>query len=178
MITDVSARARAVDRRTALALALLVVVLAVPYLLRGPKLFLDDWWVLRNRHFSGVLGAAGHQQAVSRPGAWLVFTGAFGLIGRHPVPLYVLQTALNAAIAASLFLVLRRFVTWGLATAVVVVRALLPNHSAMDHWASTLAIVVALLLLLVGAVLLIRACDGDGHPWAAIALLIWSKSNP
>ncbi|MBV8297149.1 MAG: hypothetical protein JO085_09950, partial [Acidimicrobiia bacterium] len=163
-------RHQLLDRRTALLLALLVVLLAVPYAVRGPKLLLDDWWVLRNRHFSGVLGTGGHQQAVARPGAWLVFTAAFGIIGRHPAPLYVLQTLLNAVAAALLFFVLRRFVSWGLATAVVVVRALLANHSAMDHWASTLAIVVALVLLLLGALLLIRACDRDGPPWAAIAL--------
>ncbi|MBV8161780.1 MAG: hypothetical protein JO265_12720 [Acidimicrobiia bacterium] len=167
-------RARVSDRTTIVGLALLVIVLALPYAVRGPKLFLDDWWVLRNRQFSGTLGAAGHQQAVARPGAWLVFTLAFGVFGRHPLPLYVLQTLLNAAVAALLYLVLHRFLSRELAAAVVVVRAVLPNHSAMDHWASTLTIVVALLLLLVGGVLLIRACDRQQRPWAAVALFVAS----
>jgi hypothetical protein len=152
------------------ALALLVVVLAVPYAVRGPKLLLDDWWVLRNLQFHGILAAAGHAQAVARPGAWLVFNLAFGLFGRHPLPLYLLQTALNAAVAVLLFFVLRRLLSRPLAAAVVAVRAVLPNHSAMDHWASTLAVVSALLLLLLGAWLLIRACDERRAPWLAVAL--------
>ena len=164
----------AVDRRIAAALVVLVVMLAAPYAVRGPKLILDDWWVLRNRRFAGVLATAGHSQAVSRPGAWLVFTIAFGLLGRHPLALYVVQTALNVAVTLALFAVLRRFLGPPLAGAVVAVRALLPNHSAMDHWASTLAIVVSLLLLLGGARSLIGACDHNRPAWISAALFAMS----
>jgi hypothetical protein len=156
------------DWAVATALVGLAAARAVPYLVRGPKLFLDDWWALRNARFSGAFGAAGHEQLIARPGAWLVFNIEFGLIGRHPVALYLVQTALNAGVVVALFIVARRFLGPWTAAGVSATWALLPNHSAMDHWASTMQIVVALLFLTVGVGLVARATDRGTGMWPAI----------
>ena len=158
-------------RLVVIGLVLLVAALALPYALRGPKLLLDDWPVVRNRHFDGVLATAGHNQLRARPGAWLVYTLTFGLVGPHPLALYAVQVALDAAVVVALFLAARRFVPQRVAAAVAVVWALLPNHSTLEHWASTVNVVVCLLLLLAGVVLLARACERGSGVWPAVACL-------
>src|SRR2546426_771949 len=106
-MTDVRRREA---RLAVVALLVLVAALAVPYALRGPKLLLDDFPVLRNRHFDGVLATAGRNQLRARPGAWLVYTLTFGTIGPHPLALYALQVVLDAAVVVTLFFAARRFV--------------------------------------------------------------------
>src|SRR5207244_872284 len=81
----------------------LVVVLALPYAFAGPRIILDDWFFLRNAHFDGAFSAGGARQLMGRPGAWLLYAFQFGIVGRRPLALYVLQTAANAAVAVALF---------------------------------------------------------------------------
>ena len=164
------------DRAWMAGLAFLAILVGLPYAVMGPKLFLDDWWVLRNRHFTGVLSTAGHAQLLARPGAWLTFTVEFGLLGRHPLILYLVQTALNAAIAALLFAALRNFVSRPLAAGTSAAWVLLPDHGSLAHWASAMQAVMCLLLLLGGTVLLARVADQGGAALraAAIALLAGS----
>ncbi|MHB8669891.1 MAG: hypothetical protein ACYDAD_04905 [Acidimicrobiales bacterium] len=162
------------DRRLMGALAGLVIALAVPYALAGPGLLMDDWWVLRNRRFSGVLATAGHRQLLARPGAWLVFTFDLGTIGRHPLILFLVQTAVNAAAAVLIYVALRRFLSPGLAFAVPALRAILPNHAAMDHWASNMGAVVCLLLLAAGTVVLERAVDRNRSMALAVCCFVGS----
>lgn len=148
--------------RLRVAVAALVafrIVVAVPFALRGPGLLLDDWWVLRNVHFHGVWAGAGHGQALARPGAWLLFNLLFGIIGPHPLALYVVLTAANVVVTILLFAVLRRVLHEGVALAATVTWVLLPNHATLDHWASTINIVVALGFALGGIVLLDRGYE-------------------
>ena len=143
----------------------LVVALAVPYALAGPRLILDDWFFLRNAHFDGALSAGGARQLAGRPGAWLLYAFQFGVIGRRPMALYALQTLANAAVAVALFAAARRFVHRGVALGIAAGWVLLPNHASLSRWFSTFPAVVALLLVLIGVILL----DGDQRrPWLAI----------
>jgi hypothetical protein len=150
--------------RAVWALVVLVVALAVPYALSGPRLILDDWFFLRNAHFDGAFSAGGARQLAGRPGSWLLYAFQFGVVGRRPMALYALQTAANAAVAVALFAAARRFVSRRLALAVAVVWVLLPNHASLSRWFSTFPAVVALVLVLVGIIVL----DAGRRPWLAI----------
>ena len=143
----------------------LVVALALPYALAGPRIILDDWFFLRNAHFDGAFSAGGARQLMGRPGAWLVYAFQFGIVGRRPLALYVLQTAANAAVAVALLVAARRFLDRGVAFAVAAVWVALPNHSSLSRWFSTLPAVVALLLVLIGLLVL----DTGRRPWLATA---------
>ena len=162
------------DRRVAAGLVVLVAVVAVPFAVLGPKFILDDWFTVYWRTFQGVLWTGGHGQLRARPGAWLTFLVEFGLVGRHPLAVFALQTALNAAIAVSLFLVARRALPRPTAAVVSVVWVLLQDHSSLDHWASTMPSQVSLLLLLLGILALFRSVDRRARGAGAVALLVAS----
>lgn len=135
--------------------ALTVVVFGV-YGVLGTDFVLDDWFTLRNAHFDGVWAAAGKDQAVARPGARLVYAAVFGLIGRHPLPVLVVQALVAGATATVFFIVLRRFVVPSLALLAATVWIVLPNHTSLEVWASASNIAVALLLALAACLLLAR----------------------
>jgi hypothetical protein len=162
------------ERQVVVALVVLALVLALPYVLIGPRLVLDDWWLLRNRHFGGVLATAPTSETTARPGAWVVFTLTYGLIGAHPLVLYLVQTMLNVAVTIMLFRTARRFLPLGPAGTIAAVWAILPNHASLDHWAATINVVVALLLLLTGVHLLGRDDYGRGADVVAVAYLVAS----
>ena len=155
-------------RRAEWLLVGLVVALALPYALAGPRIILDDWFFLRNAHFDGAFSAGGARQLMGRPGAWLLYAFQFGVIGRRPLALYVLQTAANAAVAVALFAAARRFVDRSVAFAIAAVWVVLPNHSSLSRWFSTFPAVVALLLVLIGLVVL----DTGRRPWVATACFV------
>ncbi|MCU1450516.1 MAG: hypothetical protein JWP02_2686 [Acidimicrobiales bacterium] len=152
----------------------LVVVLAVPFAVMGPKFILDDWFTLYWRRFDGILWTGGHGQLRARPGAWFTFLVEYGLIGPHPLAVYALQTALNAAIAVSLFVAARAFLPSMRAAAVSVGWVVLQNHSSLDHWAATMPSQVSLLLLLLGVATLVRSTDRGGWGPVAVALFVAS----
>ena len=159
------------ERRAAVSLVLLGLALAIPYVLIGPGLVLDDWWLLRNRHFEGVLATAPSSETVPRPGAWIVFTLTYGVIGAHPLALYLVQAILNVAVTVMLFRTARRFLPLGVSFAVAAVWAVLPNHASLDHWAGTMNVVVALLLLLLGIQLIGRDDRSAGRRTGVAAVV-------
>src|SRR5262249_38464127 len=127
--------------RTAVSLLVaLTAALAAPYALAGTNFVLDDWFALRNAMFDGAMSAGGHNQFLAGPGAWLTYGLTFGLIGNHPLPIYLLQTAVNAAVAVALFVAVRRFLPIVPAFAVAAVWVIVPNHTSLDNWASALNI--------------------------------------
>lgn len=132
----------------------LVALLSGPLAVAGPNFILDDWFALSNAAFDGPLRAGGDDQLLARPGAWLVYALEFGLIGRHPLPIYLLQTVANAAVAVVLLHLARRYVGPATALCITVVWVIMPNHGSLENWASTLNIVIALLFLLIGCLLL------------------------
>lgn len=144
--------------------------MAVPYALAGPNFILDDWFPLRNAHFDGVLAASGPDLARARPGVWLIYAFEFGLLGRHPMAIYLVQTALNVAVAVAILVLARRFLSRPQALCVSLTWVLLPNHGSLDAWASTMNIVVALLLLLVACLLLTRPPTWPGTVGVAVTL--------
>jgi hypothetical protein len=159
------------DRRLPWAIAGLSLLTSVPYAVLGPYLLLDDWFTLWFRMRDGILWTGGHGQLSARPGAFLVLLVQYGVIGAHPLVLYLLQAALAAAAAALLFVAGRRLLGPGRAFAVAAVWVLLPNHSSIDRWAAALPALVSLVLLLAGVVVLERAVERGGSVTAAVALL-------
>jgi hypothetical protein len=162
------------DRRIGLALAGGSLLVSLPYALLGPNLLLDDWFTLLFRLRDGVLWAGGHQQLRARPGAWLVFLVEYGVIGAHPLAIYLLQAVLVAACVVLLFAAVRRFLDRPTAAAVAGVWALMANHSTLDRWGAAMPALVSLLLLLAGVVLVERAADQDRPPILAVATLVAS----
>jgi len=172
MSTQVSADRGVSDRTIVIGLVALVLVLAIPYAVMGPKFILDDWFTVYWRSTRGLLRTS--DQLRSRPGAWLTFVLEFGLIGRHPLAIYLVKVALTAVTAVLIFYVARRLVTAPIAGGIAAMWVVLPNHSALEHWASTMGIQVSLILLLAGALLLLRAADAGRAPVAAVACFVAS----
>jgi hypothetical protein len=161
-------------RRGPLAIAGLTVLrlaVALPYLLRGPKLFRDDFAFSAAGRFGGVWQAAGRFDRLGRPVGWLINCLQFGVIGPHPLVLYLFQSAVGVAVVVTLFLVARRFLPEFVAVGVAAMWALLPNHSSIDHWASQAGVLVGLLLFLVGVHRLVVACDRGRSGWPAVVWL-------
>ncbi|OWY60729.1 hypothetical protein B7486_67625, partial [cyanobacterium TDX16] len=79
----------------------------------------------------------------------------FGAFGGHPLLLLAAVTVGNLLVAASLLVLLRRFVADRTALWVAVLWVVLPTHTTLTAWAGTTQIVVGLLLLLVGALLFV-----------------------
>src|SRR5207248_7622658 len=172
MSTQVGADRRVSDRTIVIGLVALVLVLAIPYAVMGPKFILDDWFTVYWRSTRGLLNTS--DQLRSRPGAWLTFVLEFGLIGRHPLAIYLVKVALTAVSAVLIFFVARRLVTSPIAGGIAAMWVVLPNHSALEHWASTMGIQVSLILLLAGALLQLRAADAGRAPIAAVACFVAS----
>jgi len=137
----------------------------------GTGFVLDDWYTLRNAHFDGALAAAGEDQRLARPGAWLVYAVVFGVIGPHPAVVLVLQGAVVAATAVLLVLVLRRFLPSPLATLAAALWVMLPNHTSLEAWASASNIALALLLGVAGCFLLGRSELGTAGIAGAAVLM-------
>jgi hypothetical protein len=150
--------------------AVTVLVLSVPYGVAGPNLLADDWVYARNGVFKGVLHSSGPRQ-VQRPGAALLYDATFGLIGPHPLRLYVVQVALWVLAAVALLIVACRFTSPGRALAIALVWAVLPTHSSLEHWASTSQALLALILLCGGIYLLDTALSVRREVAAVVVLI-------
>jgi hypothetical protein len=103
-----------------------------------------------------------------------VFLVEYGVIGAHPLVIYLLQAVLVAACVVLLFVVVRRFLDAPVAAAVAGGWALMANHSTLDHWGAVMPALVSLLLLLLGVVLLERAADAGRPPVVAVLVLVAS----
>ena len=159
-----------IERRSNLIVAGAVAVLAAPYLIAGPNFHGDDWVFLRNARFDGALYAAGGRQ-VGRPGAVAAYDLTFGVLGAHPLLIQFVQVLLWLAVALALCATLQRFVPAGPAFAVSMVWLVVPTHSALEHWSSTVQVLVALLLLVLGIRSLAVATDEGAAGWPAAVML-------
>lgn len=130
-----------------LAPAAVVVAFGLIYLISGPGFILDDWWTLGNAEFDSWWLAGGSDQWMARPGAAAIYAIEFGLLGDHGLAIAVVQVTVVAATAVLFSRLLRTFVPTGLAAAVAVLWAVLPNHTSLVMWASALNIAIAQLLL-------------------------------
>ena len=166
-------------RTAVVALSALTAVMALPYALAGPNFILDDWYALRNAMFDGAFAAGGHNQALARPGAWVVYGLTFGLIGNHPLPIYLLQTLVNGATAVALFFVVRRFFPARAASATAAVWVVAPTHTSLDNWASASNISLALLAALLGVLALGRdRWNAQAALWFAVSALCYEATMP
>src|SRR5439155_13923061 len=159
------------DRLVALGVGFVAVLRGLPFVLMGPKFVLDDWFTLFWAWRDGWWRAAGPTQPRARPLGALLYIVEFGVIGRHPGVIAATQLVLTGVTAVLVFALGRRFMPRAVAAGVAVTWVLLPNHTALDHWASGLIAEVGLALLLAGALLLVRAEDRGRVPWAGTLLL-------
>jgi len=134
-------------------LGLLVLGRFVVHALQGTNLVLDDltlsYYAERGGFWEVV--PSGQDLHLARPGAWLTFTLLYGLVGAHPLVLFVVVTLLNLLVAWLLLLVLRRIVADRTALWVAALWVVLPTHTTLTVWAGTTQVVVGLVLLLAGA---------------------------
>jgi hypothetical protein len=144
------------------------------YAVRGVGFVLDDWWTLRGAHAQGMFGAADSDQLVARPGAWLVNALVFGGIGRRPLAVLAVQSALMGGVALTMFALFRRLFDWRWALVVTLIWQLTPNHTSLEVWASAVNITLGLLGLLAGALVLTRSPRSPLRIAAACALLVAS----
>ncbi len=170
-MTDTSAPHRWEQLATSrLVVTGLVLVLAVPNLIRGPVLLADDYVWLRNAMVHGWLGAGG-PRTYSRPFAMMGANLTFGLIGPHPLPLYLVQIVLWALAALAVLGLLRRVLPAHLALLVTVVWLLLPNHLSLEYWLSTSGAWSAIAACAYGLSKIIDDTRRDRVPWVGIALV-------
>lgn len=149
-------------------------VLAVPYAVMGPGYFREDWAWLRNARLDGAWEAAGNELARARPLTGPVYAFLFGTLGSHPLAVYASLVALNAAAAVLLFLIVREFVSHRVAFGAAVAWVVVPSHSSLRNWASTGHILLAVVVMLAGALLAVRALRRNRQPWVGAAVLALS----
>lgn len=155
------------ERRLTLFLWALGGLVALPLLVRGPGIVLDDWFTLWWGWRDGVWRAAGSTQARARPVGALVYDLQYGVIGPHPGIWIALQALATAATAVTLSLLLRRWLQPLPAAAVAAVWLLSANHATLDSWGAGSLAALSLLLLLSGGLVLLRGSEG------ASAVLVW-----
>lgn len=132
------------------------------YLLLGTGFVLDDWYTLGNARVDGAWAAAGEDQRVARPGAWVLYALVFGVVGEDAAVVVVLLGVVSLLTALLLARLLTRFVPSAVATAVALAWLVLPNHTSLEVWASAVNIAVAVLAL-VGGLVLVAGLEPDGE---------------
>lgn len=157
---------RPVSRGAVGVVAGLVLARAALYALTGVTWLADDWLIVANLERFGLFGSADGLALSARalPVAWLSYNVAFGVAGEHPLVLFAIGTALNVAVAALLFVVLDRVFTTRAALVATALWILVPNHSSLTAWASTIQARTGLILLLGGVLLVLR-----GRGWVGAA---------
>lgn len=157
-------------RHPAAVVVLAAVLVTVPYLLAGPQFLADDWFWLRNAALDGWWQAGGTRVA-GRPGGQLTAAFGFGLIGAHPLLLVLVLLGFRIVAVICMRRALACFVEPGVASAIVLVWIVLPNHLALEMWASSLAAPLALALLAEGITQLARGYrTGVASEWPRLAL--------
>lgn len=152
-------------------LIMVAIAMFVPYGLAGPALFRDDWLTIRNAELDRWWMAAGSSQWKARPVGSAIYAVTFGLIGERPLLHYVLSAAVVTATAVAIYVVAGRFLPTGAAFAVAITWLLLPNHTSLEMWPSTLNIAVSLLLFVLGIERLAHPEPTAGKDWTAAGLL-------
>jgi hypothetical protein len=160
------------DWRTLGALLVLTAAVLLVHALRGPNFVLDDWFTVEHATFDGVARAAGSSQMLARPGTVVAYGATFGVFGDHPLPIYLVLSALGLVNVGLLYALLRRFLELPLAAASVAVWVVLPNHMSLEIWPSTANIVLGLTLALLGAWLVARPAPSGVAEVGSIGLLV------
>jgi hypothetical protein len=135
----------------------------------GPGYVLDDWYTLRNAAFDGPMAAAGSAQQVARPGAAVAYALVFGVVGRQPLVTLALLSAIGAATAALLVVLLRRFFPESIAVGASLLWIVLPNHMSLEVWASAVNIGLSVLLAVSAGLVMLR--PGRAR-WLCVPLLV------
>ena len=103
----------------------------------------------------------------------------FGLIGRHPLAILVVDVALVALAAVLLDVLLRRLgVEDRLALAAAALWIVVPNHTSMLHWATATPITLALVLLLLGGLALTHERDAAAAFLFGASALTYEATAP
>lgn len=118
---------------------LLPMAMAGIYLAMGAGYVLDDWWLRENARFDGIL-AVGGDHARQRPAALPFFALAFGVWSGHPLMPVLLMAVGNSVFIVCVVLLLRRVLPGQLAVVVGAVWGLLPTHTSLEVWLSTINI--------------------------------------
>ena len=158
------------DRLVLGGLVVLGVLTFLPYAVHGGGFVLDDWFSLSRAHFDGAFGAAGPDQELARPGAWVVYALVFGSLASTGWGVPALLGSLHVLTGGALYLLLRRFIAVVPAAVTCGLWLVLPNHTSLEAWASAANIAFALLLLVVG-LLVLTADDVDAVGIVAASLL-------
>lgn len=147
------------------------ILVRLPYGIQGPGFMLDDYFTLWWRRTVGLWGTAGPGQLAARPGAWLSYVIEFGVVGRHPLIAYLVLSGFGVAATLMLYRCLLNFVPVGSSLLGTLIWTVTANHSALDHWLSTINIVAGLLLFLVAIDRLAAATRHGTAPATAVVLL-------
>lgn len=118
---------------------LIPIAMALVYLAMGAGYVLDDWWLRENARFDGILDVGGGH-ARQRPAALPFFALAFGVWSGHPLPPVLLMAVGNSVFVVCVVLLLRRVLPGQLAVLVGAVWGLLPTHTSLEVWLSTINI--------------------------------------
>jgi hypothetical protein len=152
-------------------LTLLTAALAVPYLVRSPGYFREDWVSLDHVRAGGAWAAAGPAVGWTRPGVNPVYALVFGPLGGHPRLGVLALVAIAATTAVLLYEVARRRLDAPRALAVAAVYVLLPTHASLTHWISAAHVGIALSLTLAGVLAADLLLVGRLPWWPAAVLL-------
>lgn len=132
---------------------------------QGARLILDDFSILYYAQFD-FWRSLSPEFRTSRPGAWLILTVVYGVVGSHPLVFLTIVTVLNALFAVLVYLVAARYVPTAAAVAVPAVWVLMASHASLTVWAATLPALAALCLLAGGTLALQR------NRWIVATLLL------
>ncbi len=175
-VADSATRHRAVPRWCyPIGLIAAVAIVQSIHGIRGPNFILDDWWILSEGVFDGVLGATDSQLAAARPGTVVAYGLSFGLFGNHPLPIWLELVALEVATVLFLFGALGRFLTPFRAFLTTLIWILLPNHMSLEIWPST--IVLAASLLCLAAAVWTVAIPGPSRSRQAMSLVLFLAAS-
>lgn len=148
-----------------LILMLLTVLACGSRILHG-GFIADDWALRADAHFTGFAGIMNTllKLAVRRPIGDLYFATIFTIIGSHIRILLMLSTILHLLLAATVYGFLRvlRF-SWFDSVAIAALVLLFPYSDSTWLWASASSPTLAILCVLVGCLLNVRAMDAESR---------------
>lgn len=159
---------RVPDRVGMAVVAAFVLVRATVYAIQGAGLILDDWSIAVNGGVNRLWEDPNTTFALSRPGAWVLLTVMNGEIGARPLGLLAAVTVLQLVAALLLYRLARHWVTPATALLVVGLWVVMANDTALAVWGPIIPALVALCLLLAGALLLLHGRWG----WAAACFCV------
>lgn len=133
-------------RSIAFGLGLLSIAVALTHGLFGPNFVAEDWDSVRYAVTGGPWTATSPDIARARPGVGLAYGATFGVFGNHPLPIFLVLSAINVATGQALFRALIPLVAPRAAGAVVALWIFLPNHMQLEVWASASMITLSLCL--------------------------------